>query len=116
MRCAWSPGTRSHRSEWVKGSSAKSVAGQANADEGAGTVNPRTPEVTMNILAAAAVAGSNPVARFDLSQNPATPNNQRLSAAQRRKLEARTSIAADKPCWTEPPVMRWCELFLLLGI
>ena len=45
-----------------------------------------------------------------------TPNNQRLSAAQQRKPEARTSIAADKPCWTEPPVMRWCELFWLKGI
>ena len=27
---------------------------------------------------------------------PVRPNNQRLSAAQPRKLEARTSIAADK--------------------
>ena len=46
---------------------------------------------------------------------PQTPNNQRLSAAQQRKPEARTSIAADKPCCTEPPVMRWCELFWLKG-
>ena len=45
-----------------------------------------------------------------------TPNNQRLSAAQQRKPEARTSMAADKPCWTEPPVMRWCALFWLKGI
>ena len=31
------------------------------------------------------------------------PNNQRLSAAHKAQAEAKNAIAADKPCWTEPP-------------
>ena len=35
-------------------------------------------------------------------------NNQRLSAAPQSQHRAKTSIAADKPCWTESPVGRSC--------
>ena len=50
-------------------------------------------------------------AKGELHEASLRSNNQRLSAAQQRKPEARTSIAADKPCWTEPPLRRWCVVF-----
>jgi hypothetical protein len=39
--------------------------------------------------------------RSTIGTRPA--NNQRLSAAHKAQAEAKNAIAADKPCWTEPP-------------